>query len=263
LSAADPEDPATGSRPAGLPLDFLAAMKSRALTGARIGVVRNAFNLNHDLAAILDQDVKALRDAGAEVVDPVVIPTLDKIGDPEGVVVTYEFTVETRAWFASLGPSAPVHSLAQVIAFDRAHPSQEMPFFGQEGFEKIEATAPVSEKAYLEALALSHKLSRDDGIDAAMNRDRLDALVAITGGPAWVIDHVNGDGGQGSSSSLAAVAGYPSITVPGGQIFGLPIGISFFGRAWSEAILLSLAADFEDHTHARRPPGYLARAPVP
>jgi amidase len=263
LSGTDPEDPATRSRPAGLPLDFLSALKPRALVGARIGVVRNAFNLNRAMAAILDQDVVALRAAGAVVVDPVDIPNQDKIGDPEGVVLTYEFRVGMRAWFASLAPSAPVHSLAQVIAFDRAHESQEMPFFGQEGFENIEATAPVSDKAYLDALALSRKLSRDDGIDAAMNRERLDALVAITGGPACVIDHVNGDSNQGSSSSLAAVAGYPSITVPGGQVFGLPVGISFFGRAWSEATLLGLAADFEDHTHARQPPGYLARAPVP
>jgi amidase len=263
LSGADPEDPATRNRPASLPADFLAALKPRALAGARIGVVRSAFNLNHGMAAVLDLDVAALRAAGAVVVDPVDIATLDKIGDPERVVLTYEFRVGVRAWFAALGPAAPVHSLAQVIAFNRSHESLEMPFFGQEGFERIEASEPVTDKAYHEALALSRKLSRDDGIDAAMGRYRLDALVAITDGPAWVIDHVNGDNDPGGSSSLAAVAGYPSVTVPGGQVFGLPVGISFFGRAWSEALLLGLAADFEDHTHARRPPQFPPTASVP
>jgi amidase len=263
LSGADPADPATLRRPAGVPADFLAALKPRALVGARIGVVRGAFNLNQRMAGILDDAVRALRSAGAVVVDPVELPSLGRIGELEGTVLRYEFRQGIDAWLASMGPSAPVHSLADVIAFNRSHASQEMPFFGQEALEKLEAEGPPTDKAYLDALALSRKLARDEGIDAAMDRNRLDALVAITAGPAWVIDHVDGDNDPGGSSTIAAVAGYPSITVPAAQLFGLPVGISFFGRAWSEAALLGLAADFEDHTHARRPPGFLPAAPVP
>jgi amidase len=261
LSSADPKDPASRNRPYWMPDDFRVTLKPRALLGARIGVVRSVFNLNRRMTEILDKAVITLRAAGAVVVDPVEIPSIGKIGEQEDVVLHYEFKDGINLWFASLGPAAPVHSLTQLIEFDRSHDSQEMPFFGQEELEKAEAKGPLTDKAYLDALALSRKLARTDGIDAVVDRNRLDALVAISSSPAWLIDHISGDNMQ-TSSTIAAVAGYPNITVPAAQISGLPVGISFFGRAWSEAALLALAADFEAHTHARLEPKLLATLAV-
>jgi len=257
LAGPDPSDPVTLQRPRFRRHGYTWALAPGALAGARIGVIRDEPVLDPRMTRILDRAVAELRDAGAVVVDPLRIPSAERIGPQEGVVLFHEFKSGVDGWLASLGPGAPAHSLAQVIAFNDSHKRQEMHYFGQDQLVEADAMGPLTDKAYLDALALSRRLARTEGIDAAMDRDNLDALVAITCGPAWVIDHVDGDNGMGGSSTLAAVAGYPSITVPAAHFFGLPVGVSFFGRAWSEASLLGLAADFESRTHARREPQFL------
>ncbi len=256
LAAADPRDAATQPRPADLAADFAAALKPGALKGARLGIVRGPFTFHPRMEAVLTGLVAALRAAGAVVVDPLELPVMKKLSEPEDAVLHYEFKDGLNAWFASLGPGAPVKSLAELIAFNEAHRAQEMPFFAQEELIAAQARGPLTEPAYRDALALGRKLARTEGIDAAMDANQLDALVALSSGPAWPIDPVNGDHFTGDSTSLAAVAGYPSVTVPAGHVFGLPIGLSFFGRAWSEGKLLALAADFETRTHARREPTF-------
>jgi amidase len=152
-----------------------------------------------------------------------------------------------------------VHSLADVIAFNDSHRDQEMLYFGQDIMIKAQSRGPLSSQEYLDALEKDHQLARTEGIDAVMAKYRLDALVAPTAGPAWCTDLINGDHAPGGSSTPAAVAGYPNINVPAGFAFGLPVGISFFGAANSEAVLIKLAYAFEQATRHRRPPKFLPR----
>jgi len=172
-------------------------------------------------------------------------------------VLQYEFKAGVNAYLATLGPKAPVRTLAEVIEFNERNQERELPFFGQETLVKSQARGPLTDKEYLDALERCRRLSRAEGIDAVMDREQLDAIVAPSGGPAGKTDPVFGDRGVGGSSSPAAVAGYPNITVPAGQVFGLPVGISFFGRAWSEPVLLKIAFAFEQATKARKPPQFL------
>lgn len=257
LASADARDPATQARPAELPTDFTLGLDRAALTGSRLGIFRGGMALAPKTEAVLADAIAALRAAGAEIVDPVEIAGQKELGDAEFEVLLYEFKDGLNAYFASLGPDAPIKSLEALIAFNRAHADREMPYFGQELLEQAQAKGPLSDKAYLDALATCRRLARAEGIDAVLASHRLDALVTLTNGPGWPIDPVSGDSYTGGSSSLAAVAGYPSVTVPAGQIMGLPVGISFTGPAWSEARLLQLAADFERRTATRRPPEFL------
>lgn len=256
LAAADGRDPATQARPAGLPTDYMAGLNQPALAGARLGLFRAGMALTPKTEAVLAAAVAVLRAAGAEVVDPVDVPGQKEMGDAEFEVLLYEFKDGLNAYFASLGPGALVKSLEELIAFNRAQADRELPYFGQELLEQAQAKGPLTEKAYLDALATCRRLARAEGIDAVLAHHRLDALVTLTNGPAWLIDPVNGDSYTGGSSSLAAVAGYPSITVPAGHIMGLPLGLSFIGTAWSELRLLQLAADFERRQPVRRPPEF-------
>jgi amidase len=219
-----------------------------------------AFNFAPKLDPVLDGAVEALKKAGAEVIDPVELPNLEATGDPEYEVLLYEFKADLEAYLASLGPKAPVKTLAEAIAFNERHREREMPFFGQELFLKAVEKGPLTTPAYLEALEKCGRLSRKEGLDAVLDQNRLDALVAPTGAPAWVIDPVSGDHFVGGNSTPAAVSGYPSITVPMGFVFGLPVGLSFIGRAWSEAVLVRLAFAFEQATNHRRPPHFLRTA---
>jgi amidase len=256
LAEADVRDGATQARPADLPRDYTQGLDAPALSGARLGVVRAAMDLNPKTEALLAAAVTALRAAGAEVVDPVEIAGMKELNNAEFEVLLYEFKDGLNAYFASLGSEAPIKSLAELIAFNAAHAQEEMPYFRQELLEQAQAKGPLTDKAYTDALATCRRLARTEGIDAVMAQHRLDALVTLTNGPAWLIDPVSGDSYTGGTSTLAAVAGYPSVTVPAGQIMGLPVGLLFTGRAWSELKLLQLAADFERRTGARVPPQF-------
>lgn len=256
LAGADERDPATQAMPPGQALDFAAALQPGALRGARIGVLRNSSSLRPSTAPVLEAALAVLRAAGADLVDPVTVPTINDLDAPGAVVLQYEFKAGLNAYLATLGPGAPVKSLADVIAFNEAHRAEEMPLFGQELLVQAQARGPLTEAAYEEARAACLRLARTEGIDAVLTRHRLDAIVAVTNGPAGFLDVVNGNHWTGGSAGLAAVAGYPNVTVPAAQVAGLPVGISFFGPPWSEVRLLGLAADFEARTTARRAPTF-------
>lgn len=255
----DPADPATASIPDGGAADFTTFLASGGLGGVRLGVMRRYFGGLPALDELMEDSLVALRDAGATLVDPVDIVTAPKLGAPEGEVLHYEFKDGINRYLAARGATTKYHTLAELIEFNRANAATEMPWFGQETFEKAQAMGPLSTPAYRQALADCRRLSRAEGIDATLRRYRIDAIVCPTGGPAWTTDLVNGDhwNTAGDSSTPAAVAGYPHITVPAGFVDGLPVGLSFMGPAWSDGRLLRYAFAFEQATTARRPPAFL------
>ncbi len=237
--------------------DYTKSLAENALRGVRVGVVRKLAGFNPDVDIAFDRSIAALKAAGATVVDPVELPNQGKYDDDENVVLQYEFKADLNAYLAQLSAQVRVRSLADLIAFDREQAAREMPWFAQEIFEKSQARGTLSDQAYRDALARSKTLAGPQGIDAALQKDKLDVLIAPTGGPAWVTDLVNGDHFGGGSSSPAAVSGYPAVTVPMGFVHELPVGITFFGAAWSEAKLIGYAYAFEQATHARKAPGFL------
>ena len=260
LAGIDTEDAATAESRAKAPPDFTKFLDPKGLSGARIGVSRNYFGFHDMVDGVMAVALDAMRKEGATLVDPADIPNAGKLADPELTVLLCELKADLNAYLARLGPSAPVRTLKDVIAFNERHARDEMPYFGQNTFLRAEAKGPLTSKEYLDALATCRRLSRAEGIDAVMEKQKLDALVAPTLGPACVTDLVNGDRWLGESSTAAAVAGYPAITVPAGYVFGLPVGISFFGRAWSEPALLRIAFAFEQTTKHRHPPRFLPTA---
>jgi amidase len=219
-------------------------------------VARRFFRFGSPAAEVLEGALEEMKRRGATLVDPADDPPLPRFGDAEMTVMLYEFKADLNAYLAALGPGAPVHSLEELIAFNERNKDKEMPFFGQELFLQAQAKGPLTDKAYIDALERCRRLSQKEGLDALLDRQQLDAVVAPSGGPAGKTDPVYGDRDAGGSSSPAAVAGYPNITVPAGFVFGLPVGISFFGRAYSEPTLLKLAYGFEQATHVRRPPTF-------
>lgn len=253
MDDADPATAASGGRRHG---DYTQFLDPAGLRGARIGVVRARFGFDDRVDAVMETALAAMRDAGATIVDEVEIPNQQGLGDLEGEVLRYEFKAGLNAYLEALGPSAPIRSLEDAIRFNEANREREMPYFGQEEFVASQAKGPLTDQAYVDAVDRTRRLSGPEGIDAAMSRYGVDALVAPTGGPAWVIDLIDGDHFSGGSSGVAARAGYPNITVPAGFVLGLPIGISFFGRAWSEPALLKIAYAFEQATKVRRAPGF-------
>ncbi len=267
LAGVDPRDPATarGQDRAADPgssarTSYAKALDADGLRGARVGVARNLAGFHPDTDRLFDEAVAEVKRRGAEIVDPADVPNVKELGDPELEVMLYEFKAGLEAYFASLGPKAPAKTLAEAIAFNERNRDREMPYFGQEIFLKAVEKGPLTTPAYREALEKCGRLSRAEGLDAVLDKHRLDALLAPTGAPAWVIDPVSGDHFVGGNSTPAAVSGYPSITVPMGFVFGLPVGLSFIGRAWSEAVLVRLAFAFEQATRHRRPPRFLRTA---
>jgi amidase len=262
IAGYDPEDQATAAIKGKQIEDYTRALDANGLQGARIGVVRKLFGFNDKVDTLMKDALEAMKNAGATLVDPVEVESLGKFDDAEFEVLLYELKADLNKYLEWLGPSAPVKSLKDVIDFNVKHAAEELPYFGQDVFIKAEAKGPLTDKAYMDARAKCVKLARAEGIDAVMDKHKLDALVAPTGGPAWLTDLVDGDHDSGGSSTLAAVAGYPDIAVPAGFIFGLPVCISVFGRAWSEGKLIRIAYAFEQATQHRKAPEFLATANV-
>ena len=260
LVGTDARDSATADAAAHAAPDYTRFLDDGGLQGARIGVVRKVFGFNPRVDALMEEALAEMGRRGAVLVDPAEIPHAGEYDDSELEVLLFELKADLAAYLAELGPGAPVKTLADVIAFNEAHRAEEMPYFGQELFLRAQEKGPLTAPAYVEALEKNRRLSRGEGLDAVLDQHRLDALVAPTGGPAWLTDLVNGDHFSGGSSTAPAVAGYPNINVPLGMFYRLPVGISFMGRAWSEPTLLKLAYAFEQATHARRAPRFLATA---
>jgi amidase len=253
----DPTDSATAEatrRASNFPQGL---MSPSGLHGARIGVARNFFGFNHAVDRVMEEAIAAMKSAGAVIVDPANIATAGKFDDAEFEVLLYEFKADLNAYLAALGPSAPHKDLAALIAFNEQNKEREMPYFGQEIFIQAQAKGPLTTPAYRTARAKCVRMSRTEGIDATLTKHRLSAIIAPTGGPAWPTDLLNGDHFGGGSSTPAAVAGYPSVTVPAGYIHGLPVGVSFIGARWSDFSLIGLAYAFEHATKVRVPPKFL------
>lgn len=263
ITGTDPRDPATLDRPAPQPLDYTTFLDADALRGARIGVARDPYvgNSEHS-AAVFEAALATLRAAGATLVDPANIPTVAAISERSTTVLDYEFKADLNAYLATR-PDLAVRSLADIIAFNLAHAAEELPYFRQEILERAQACGPLTDAVYLETLARNRRLSREQGIDAILREQHLDALVAPTNTPASTIDQLTGSRSLIDSSSPAALAGYPLVTVPAGQVFGLPLNITFMGTAWSEPTLIRLAYAFEQAAHAWRQPHFLPTIALP
>ena len=256
IAGVDPDDAATENPSRKAEADYTKFLDRSGLRGARIGVVRRLFGSNEKIAPIMKNALDAMQSEGAVLIDPVEISSLGKLGEAENIVLQYEFKADMDSYLAQF-PNAPMHSLQDIIEFNERNSDKELLYFGQNILIESEQRGPLTDKIYLDALEKNHRLAREEGIDAVMDKYNLDALIGSTGGPAWMTDLVDGDHGGGGSSSLPAVAGYPHITVPAGFIFGLPVGISFFGRAWSESVLIKIAYAFEQTTRVRKPPQFL------
>ncbi len=257
LTGVDPDDAATAASAGQSYTDYSKFCDPNGLKGARIGVARKYFGFSDAVDALMERALDVMKKQGATLVDPADIETLGKFDESESIVFMYELKADLNAYLARLGPGAPVKTLKDIIDFNERNRSKEMPYFGQDLFVKSQTKGPLTEKEYVDALAKNHQLARIEGIDAVMDKHQLHAIVAPTGGPAWITDLITGDHFSGGSSNAAAVAGYPNINITAGSIFGLPVGISFFGRAWSEPTLIRIAYAFEQATKARQAPRFL------
>jgi len=263
LAGVDPRDEQTRSSEGQAQQNYTQFLDLKGMNRARVGVVRSFFGFHDGVDRIMEDAIRVMKDLGAEVLDPVKIETSQSDDNAELEALLYEFKADLNAYLAALDRTAAVHSLQELIAFNEAHRDKEMPYFGQELFHKAQEKGDLSSPDYIKVVERVRRLSREEGLDATLNRDKLDAVVAPTDSPAWPTDWVNGDHCTGSSSSPAARAGYPSITVPAGFIHGLPVGISFFSRAFSEPLLIRLAYAFEQATRHRRAPEFLPQATSP
>ena len=260
MTGVDPRDEATAGSRGKAHGDYTKFLDPAGLKGARIGVAREFFGKNDRVDRVIEEALAAMKDAGAVLVDPVRIRHHDALDASEIEVLLYELKTDLDAYLRTAGAGAAVRSLAELIAYNERNAAREMPYFAQERFVEAQKKGPLSEAAYRKALAGNRRRAGGEGIDATLAKHRLDALVAPTGGPAWLTDYANGDHYSGSCSQPAAVAGYPHVTVPAGFAFGLPVGVSFFASAYSEPMLVRLAFAFEQATKARRPPQFLATA---
>ena len=262
IAGIDGDDGSTQAAAGHAEKDYTRFLDARGLRGARLGVVRKLSGFNLHVDRLFAEALAAMKSNGAELIDPVEISSIGKIDEPELQVLFFEFKADLNRYLSWLGTGAPAHTLKELIAFNEKNRTRELQYFGQELMEKSEAKGPLSSVEYQKHLADCRRLSRAEGIDAVMAKYRLDALVAPTDGLPWPTDPANGDHFTGSSSTLPAVAGYPHITVPMGFAFGLPVGVSFFGRAWSEPLLIKLAYSFEQTTRHRKPPQFRATAEI-
>jgi amidase len=263
IVGSDPADPITKAAATRIARDYTQALDPAGAKRMRIGVPRKAlFNAGPYAEQLVNEAIKVLESLGAVIIDPVPLSMPKTLGEHEYQVLLYEFKADLNQYLAGLGPSAPVKSLAEAIAFNEAHKDREMPYFGQDVFVEAQKKGPLTSPQYTKALAASKTASRQLGIDNTMAVHKLDALVAPTGGPAWLADLVNGDYGSGGSSTLPAVSGYPHVTVPAGFAFGLPVGVSFFGKNFSEMTLIRIAYAYEQATKHRKPPKFLETVAV-
>jgi amidase len=260
LTGVDPDDSVTSESRGKSYSDYTHFLDANGLKGTRIGVARKYFGFSDAVDRIMAEAMDAMRHQGATLIDPADIESFGKFDDSELLVFTYELKADLEKYLRRLGAGSPMRTLKDLIDFNDSHADQEMPYFGQDLFLKAQEKGPLTSREYIDALEKNHRLARIEGIDAVMDKFKLDALIAPTGGPAWVTDLVNGDHFAGGSSNAAAVAGYPNINVTAGWMFGLPVGISFFGRAWSEPTLIKLAYAFEQATQPRKAPKFLPTA---
>lgn len=258
LTGVDPSDAATAAGSSQAGTDYTKFLTPDGLKGVRIGVPRKLFFGYHaGTDAVIEEAIREMARQGAIIVDPCDLPHAGDYDAAEFEVLLYEFKAGLNAYLAKLGPDAPVHTLAEVIAYNEKEKARVLPFFGQETMIQSEAKGPLTEKAYKDALAKCRKLSRASGLDAIFSKHNLDALAAPTGHPAWPTDLVNGDHFLGASSTPAAVSGYPSISLPAGYLFGLPVGLSLIGKPWQEGTLIRIAYGYEQATKQRRAPTFL------
>jgi len=260
ITGQDASDSATTEGQGKALSDYTRFLDKDGLKGMRLGIARKYFGFNDGVDKLMSERLKDLKRLGAVLVDPADISTSGKFDDSETEVLLYEFKADLNKYLGGLGPGAAVRSLKELIDFNEKFREKEMPYFGQEQLTKAQEKGPPTSPKYIQALKKNHLLSRTQGIDLVMKQHKLDALVAPTGGPPWATDLINGDHFTGGYSSASAVAGYPHITVPAGYVFGLPVGISFFGSAWSEPKLIKIAYAFEQGTKARQPPKFLPTA---
>ncbi|OIO62251.1 MAG: amidase [Candidatus Marinimicrobia bacterium CG1_02_48_14] len=256
MTGADSADEITVTRSGQQLGDYVKFLAADGLNGARIGIARQYFGFHPGVDTIMEQAVEVMKNAGAVIIDPVEIKTYGDFGSASFEVLLYEFKADLNKYLGGLDKTAEIHSLEELIEYNKTNASKEMPFFGQDLLEMAQKKGSLDSKEYKIALEKAKRLAGPEGIDAALIKDNLDALIAPSNGPAWLTDHVTGDHFQGGSSSPAAVAGYPNITVPAGDILGLPIGISFFGAAFSEPRLLRIAYGFEQQTKHRVVPDF-------
>ena len=262
MTGTDGQDAATRSSKKRALSNYTKFLDRDGLQGARIGVARNMAGTNPRVLKIFDFCIEVLKKLGVEVVDPADVANFDKFGKTEIDVLHYEFKADLNKYLRSLSDGARVHSMEDVIKFNEENSDQVMPYFGQEHMLLAQAKSSLRDKKYRDALAKNHEYARAKGVDATIRKHKLDAIVVPSGGPAWLIDLVDGDSYNWDmeSTSPPAVAGYPHITVPAGYVFGLPIGISFFSTAWQEPSLIKFAYAFEQATQFRRQPRFLPTA---
>jgi amidase len=271
IAGHDPRDPGSTPTRTGHSATYLDALDADGLRGARVGIPRDVYwGYSPHADRVAEDAISVMRDLGTEIVDPAQIPTARQLAsgwppsdDTVLSVLLYEFKADLNAYLSGRASPSGIASLADLIAFNEEHAAREMPYFGQELFVMAEAKGPLTEQAYLDALERNRRLSRQEGIDAALDEHGLDALMMPSSNPPTKIDLVNGSRIMGGSSRPAALAGYPAITVPAGFAFGLPVGITFMTRAFGESTLIKLAYAFEHATKARRSPTFAPASVLP
>ncbi len=263
MTGVDPRDPATAASQGKAHTDYTQFLDANGLRGARIGVARSLFGVDPNVDARMEAALAAMKAQGAVIVDPVRMPSSGDYGNAMYEVLLYEFKAGLNEYLAGLGPNAPIKSLAEAIAFNERNADKSMPYFGQEIFHQAEAKGPLTDQGYLDARARALRFARDEGLDKTFADNSLDAIVGAGGGPAWLTNLVGGDHFRIGSSAAAAASGYPIVSVPAGDIQGLPVNINFIGKAWSEPTLLKLAYAFEQATKHRKAPQYLPTLELP